>query len=273
MEMSFQFHRPLRSWPTTKFQAEIYQSQDKQRRCDPDYTPVQEVSLQDSHSRSVSVSSAYSVPETFPRRNLKIETASQLRSFSADSGRILRPPLELHQRPFLAPKQIQQAKPAVTQTHHSNTDSIWSLEPPLVPPKDHLRTSPPQGHSPDISREGDADRLKHNTFGYLEPPPAYTSYWSETSGSESGTDTEDEDELTDIEEAVLESSEVDKNLVRFSIIEAHRVSFHTWILNPKTAGVPPDAPLKLNLRGQIENGYIAWPACSKKAKRWGVIFQ
>ncbi|KAF4414977.1 hypothetical protein FACUT_13774 [Fusarium acutatum] len=273
MTMPFQSHKALHSWPTTNLQAKTYQSQEKQRHCYPHYTPVHEVSLQDSHPRPVSISSAYSVPETFPRSNLKIEAASQLRSFSAASGRILRPPLKLDQRPFLTLEQTQQVKPAVIQTNQSDTDSIRSLEPPPVPPKDYLRTSPLQGHGLGITCESNADPLKHNTFGYLEPPTAYASYWSEPSGSESGTVTEDEEELTDVEETVLESSEVEDSLLRFSIIEAHRVSFHTWILNPTTAGVPPDPPLKLNLRGQIENGYIAWPACSKKEKRWGVIFQ
>lgn len=273
MAMSFQSHKALHSWPTTRLQAKTYQSQENQRRCYPHYTPVHEVSLQDSHPRPVSISSAYSVPETFPRSNLKIEAASQLRSFSASSGRILRPPLKLYQRPFLSSEQIQQAKPAGMQTHQSDADSIGSLEPPPVPPKDPLRTSPPHGHSLDISCESDTESLRHNTFGYLEPPSAHASYWSEPSCSESGTVTEDEEELTDVEETVLESSEVDDSLLRFSIIEAHRVSFHTWILNPTTAGTPPDPPLKLSLRDQIENGYMAWPACSKKAKRWGIIFK
>lgn len=273
MAMSFQSHKPLHSWPTTKLQAKTYQSQENQRHCYPHYPTIHEVSLQDSHPRPVSISSAYSVPETFPRRNLKIESASQLRSFSASSGRILRPPPKLHQRPFLSSEQIQQTKPAAMQTHQSDNDSIRSLEAPPVPPKDPLRTSSTHRHSSDISYESDTVSPRPHTFGYPEPPSAHASYWSEPSGSESGTVTEDEEELTDVEETVLESSEVEDSLLRFSIIEAHRVSFHTWILNPTTAGAPSDPPLKLSLRDQIENGYMAWPACSKKAKRWGIIFQ
>ncbi|KAF5546589.1 hypothetical protein FMEXI_5612 [Fusarium mexicanum] len=272
MTMPFQSHKTLHSWPTTNLQAKKYQSQKLQSPCYPHYDSVHECSLQDSRSRPVSPSSCYSVPETFPKRSLKIEAASQLRSFSSASGRILRPPLKLHQRPFLSSENIQPARPTAIKRNESEPDGAWSLEPPPVPPKDDRRPSPQQGHDLCISGESDTEPHKHDTFGYLETPSSYTSYWSDASCSESGSSTEDEAEFTDDGETDVETSVIEDSLLHFSVIQAQRLSFHTWILNPTTAGVAPSPRSKMNWRGQVGNRNIAGPHHSKEAKRWGIIF-
>ncbi|KAF5587834.1 hypothetical protein FPCIR_7418 [Fusarium pseudocircinatum] len=294
MAMAFYSHKTLHSWPTTNLQAQKYESQKPQGPCNPHYNPVHESSSQDSQPRPESASSCYSVPETFPRSNLKIEAASQLRSFSSASGRILRPPLQLHQRPFLSLENIRPARHTANRTNQSDSDSDCSpepppvppkddcmtppqcsLEPPPVPPKDGRRATPKQGHGLCVSGESDTEPHKHDTFGYLEHPSACTSYWSDPSCSESGSSTEDEEdeeEYTNIQENGVEAFGIEDSLLHFSVIQAQRLSFHTWILNPTTPDIAPNPRSKLNWRGQIGSRNIAGPHHSKQSKRWGIIF-
>ncbi|KAF5563211.1 hypothetical protein FPHYL_5310 [Fusarium phyllophilum] len=272
MAMPFQSHKTLNSWPTTNLQAQKYQAQKPQSPCYPHYNSAHEFSFQDSHPRPVSASSCYSVPETLPKSNLKIETASQLRSFSSASGRVLRPPLQLHQRPFLSSENILPARPTAVRRSQSDADRDCSPEPPPVPPKDDVMTPLQQGHNPYISGERDTKPHKHNTFGYMETPSTCTSYWSDPSSSESGSSTEDEEEFTDAGETDFETSDIEDSLLHFSTIQAQRVSFHTWILNPTTDGIAPNPRFKLNWRGHIGNRNIAGPYHSKETKRWGIIF-
>ncbi|PNP85981.1 hypothetical protein FNYG_01037 [Fusarium nygamai] len=272
MAMSFQSHKTLHNWPTTKLQAQKYQSQKPQSPYHPLSNSVQEFSLQESHTRQVSASSCYSVPETLPKSNLKIEAASQLRSFSSGSGRILRPPLQLHQRPFLPSENIRPARPTPVRRSQSDPDRDCSLETPLVPPKDDVMTPPQQGHNLCVSSESDTEPNKRNTFGYTELPSTDSSYWSDPSSSESGSSSEDEEEFTDAEGTDFETSAIEDSLLHSSIIQAQRVSFHTWILNPTTDDDAPNPRPKLNWRRQIGYRNIAGPHHSKEAKRWGIIF-
>ncbi|KAF5599250.1 hypothetical protein FPANT_3533 [Fusarium pseudoanthophilum] len=272
MALAFQSHKPLHSWPTTNFQAQKYQSQKPQSPYYPRYNSAHEPSLQDSQPRPVSDSSCYSVPETLPKRNLKIEAASQLRSFSSASGRILRPPLQLHQRPFLSLENIRPTRPTPVRRSQSDPDRDWSLEPPPVPPKDDVITHPQQGHNLCISGESDTEPNKRNTFGYTEPPSTHTSYWSDPSCSESGSSTEDEEESTDAGETDSEESDIEDSLLHLSVIQAQRVSLHTWILNPTTADIDNNPGSKLNWRNRIGYRNIAGPHHSKETKRWGIIF-
>lgn len=272
MALAFQSHKPLRSWPTTNFQAQKYQRQKPQGPYYPHCNSVHEPSLQDSQPRPVSASSCYSVPETLPNSNLKIEAASQLRSFSSASSRILRPPLQLHERPFLSSGNIRPARPTPVRRSQSGSDRDSSLEPPAAPQKDDVITPPQKAHNLCISGESDTEPDKRNTFGYMERPSTYTSYWSDTSSSESGSSTEDEGESTDAGETDSETSDIEESLLHFSVIQAQRVSFHTWILNPTTDDIAPNRRSKLNWRSRIGYRNIAGPHHSKEQKRWGIIF-
>jgi hypothetical protein len=127
----------------------------------------------------------------------------------------------------------------------------------------------PQSQITGIAFESDTELDKRNTFGPSKPLPISSSRWSESGCSDAGTVTQDEGEFTDSESSYIEISEIEDNLSHFSVIQARRVSFHTWVLKPMTTDIIPNPQQK----------FFGWntesmegPPCPKEAKRWGIIF-
>jgi hypothetical protein len=130
-------------------------------------------------------------------------------------------------------------------------------------------TALPQRQKPGIAFESDTELDKRYTFGPSKPLPKPPSRWSDSSYSEGGTVTPEEEELTENESSHIEISGIEDTLSHFSIIQAHRVSIHTWVLKPTTIDINPDSQSKLC--GWNPESIIG-PPCPKEAKRWGIIF-
>ncbi|RBR13531.1 uncharacterized protein FIESC28_08159 [Fusarium coffeatum] len=267
MAMPVQSHKTSHSLPTTDLRASLH---GRQRPRYPQNSSTCGTSVDDHHTRSSSSLSCYSAPERFQRRNLKDEAAGQLRSFSACSGRIIRPPLQLSQRRFLSEGQISQARPAFISTSHFDPRSHGDVEPSSPASQErHFMTALHQRQKPGIAFESDTELDKRYTFGPLEPLPTPSSRWSDSSYGEGGTVTPEEEELTDNESSHIEIAGIEDTLSHFSIIQAHRVSIHTWVLKPTTIDINPDSQSKL-CGWNPES--IVGPPCPKEAKRWGIIF-
>ncbi|KAJ4112129.1 hypothetical protein NW768_011708 [Fusarium equiseti] len=265
MAMPVQSHKTSHSLPTSDLRAPLHS---RQRPRWPQGSPSRGPSVDDYHTRSSSSLSCYSAPERSQRRNLKVEAACQLRSFSACSGRIIRPPLQLSQRRYLSEGQIPQAGPSSTSTSDFDTSSQGSVESSSTASQEsYYTTAPPQRQRAGTPFESDTERDKRYTFGPVKPVPKASSRWSESSYSEAETITQDEGEVTDSESSLIDLSGIDDTLSHFSIIQAHRVSIHTWVLKPTTIDINPDSQ---SCGWNTES--MVGPPCPKEAKRWGIIF-
>ena len=267
MAMPVQSHKTSHSLPTTDLRAALH---GRQRPRYPQNSSTRGSSVDDQYTRSSSSLSCYSAPERFQRRNLKVEAACQLRSFSACSGRIIRPPLQLSQRRFLSEGQIPQAGPPFISTSQFDSRNHGDVESSSPASQEScFMTAPPQRQKPGIAFESDTELDKRYTFGPSKPLPKPPSRWSDSSYSEGGTFTPEEEELTDNESSHIEISGIEDTLSHFSIIQAHRVSIHTWVLKPTTIDINPGSQSKI-CGWNPES--IVGPPCPKEAKRWGIIF-
>ncbi|KAH6957353.1 hypothetical protein DER45DRAFT_540101 [Fusarium avenaceum] len=215
---------------------------------------------------SSSSSSCYSLDDSLTWAS-ESKAPSGLRPNAKSSQPGLRPPPKLHNRPFKTPEAVRPSlkKRNFTHPHYEWDSHAHRLE------QEYPQAAMPQ--TEDCISTLSLDRsLNERRFTSTAVNEQFRSIsrWSESTfgGHEPSEDIETSD--SEYETAKSEYADSESDITHFTLLEAHRLSIHTWVLNPYTVEAPGTSKSASVPQGKLEN--TVDPSFRNRVKRWGIIF-
>ncbi|KAJ4244194.1 hypothetical protein NW762_014575 [Fusarium torreyae] len=173
----------------------------------------------------------------------------------------LHAPLELHKRPFLITEKVCHVSDGVREAdtnmeHDISVDCTDQVHVEVSSPLQEVYFDPELRSDTEFN-QNHTSQLSHQSFESI-------SRWSESS-SEDAEAFEEGYNTTENED-----SDSEANVSHFSIVEAHRLSIHTWILRPSSSSSTRESESISVSRHLHER--TSGSSCRKEVKRWGIIF-